>query len=169
MGGNGTRCATIHPVRIRLITVGTRMPGWVEQGVAEFQVRLPREWRFELVEIPVASRGKNPDIARLKGAEGEQMLGAIPDGAHAIAFDERGDLLGTLDWAKAIQAWQRDGRDVALLIGGPDGLAPECLARAERRWSLSKLTLPHALVRVMVLEQLYRAWSVTQGHPYHRP
>ena len=156
-------------MKVRLIAVGTRMPKGVEQGVAEFQVRLPREWRFELVEVPVAARGDNADVARLKQAEGERMLRAVPDGAELIAFDERGELLDTLAWAKAVQGWQRTGRDVALLIGGPDGLAPECLARAQRKWSLSKLTLPHALARVLVLEQLYRAWSVTQGHPYHRP
>jgi 23S rRNA (pseudouridine1915-N3)-methyltransferase len=156
-------------VRVRLIAVGTRMPKWVEAGVAEYQPRLPREWRFELVEIPVARRGDNPDIDRLKRAEGEKMLRAIPQGADVVALDERGESLPTTDWARAVQGWQRDGRDVALLIGGPDGLAPECLARAQRRWSLSKLTLPHGLVRVLVLEQLYRAWSVTQGHPYHRP
>lgn len=155
-------------MRIRLIAVGTRMPAWVEQGVAEYQPRLPREWRFELVEIPVAARGKNADIARLKQAEGEKMLKAIPAGAQVIALDERGESLATTDWARAVQDWQRDGRDVALLIGGPDGLAPECLSRAGRRWSLSKLTLPHGLVRVMVLEQLYRAWSLAAGHPYHR-
>ena len=155
-------------MRVRLIAVGTRMPGWVETAAADYAARLPREWRFELVEIPVARRGDNPDVARLKQAEGQKMMRAIPDGAQVIAFDERGDGLGTAQWAKEIQAWQRDGRDVALLIGGPDGLAPECLARAQRRWSLSKLTLPHALARVLVLEQLYRAWSVTASHPYHR-
>lgn len=156
-------------MKVRLIAVGTRLPKWVEQGVAEFQVRLPREWRFEVVEIPVAARGDHPDIERLKRAEGDKMLRAVPAGAEIIAFDERGESLDTLAWVKAVEAWQRHGRDVALLIGGPDGLAPECLKAAQRRWSLSKLTLPHALVRVMVLEQLYRAWSVTQGHPYHRP
>lgn len=156
-------------MKVRLIAVGTRLPKWVEQGVADFQVRLPREWRFELVEVPVAPRGDHPDIARLKQAEGERQLRAVPAGAEVIAFDERGEALSTADWAQAVAGWQRHGRDVALLIGGPDGLAPECLARAQRRWSLSKLTLPHALVRVLVLEQLYRAWSVTQGHPYHRP
>jgi 23S rRNA (pseudouridine1915-N3)-methyltransferase len=156
-------------VKVRLVAVGTRLPKWIEQGVAEFQQRLPREWRFELVEIPVAARGDNADIARLKRAEGEKMLRAVPVGAEVIAFDERGESLSTLDWAKALEGWQRHGRDVALLIGGPDGLAPDSLARAQRRWSLSKLTLPHALARVVVLEQLYRAWSVTQGHPYHRP
>ncbi len=144
------------------------MPKWVQAGVAEYELRLPREWHFDLVEIPVAARGDNADVERLKRAEGEKMLRAIPKGAEVIAFDERGEALSTVDWARAVQNWQRDGRDVALLIGGPDGLAPECLARAQRRWSLSKLTLPHALARVFVLEQLYRAWSLGAGHPYHR-
>jgi 23S rRNA (pseudouridine1915-N3)-methyltransferase len=156
-------------MRVRLVAVGTRMPKWVEQGVAEYEPRLPREWRFELVEIPVAARGDHADIARLKQAEGAKMLKAIPPGAEVVAFDERGELLSTIEWARAAEGWQRHGRDVALLVGGPDGLAPECLSRASRKWSLSKLTLPHGLVRVMVLEQLYRAWSVTAGHPYHRP
>lgn len=155
-------------MRVRLIAVGTRLPRWVADGVADYQPRLPREWRFELIEIPVASRGKNADVARLKDAEGEKMLRAIPQGAHVIVFDERGEALATADWAKAIQSWQRDGRDVALLIGGPDGLAPACLQRARERWSLSKLTLPHGLARVMVVEQLYRAASLLAGHPYHR-
>ncbi len=156
-------------MKVRLIAVGTRMPKWVGAGVAEYQPRLPREWRFEIVEIPVAKRGDNADLTRLKRAEGEKMLRAIPQGAEVIALDERGDALSTVEWARAVQGWQRDARDVALLVGGPDGLAPDCLARARQRWSLSKLTLPHGLVRVLVLEQLYRAWSVTQGHPYHRP
>lgn len=155
-------------MRVRLIAVGTRMPKWVAAGVAEYEPRLPREWRFELVEIPVAARGNNADVARLKRAEGEKMLRAIPPGADVVALDERGEALSTVEWAAAVRDWQRHGRDVALLVGGPDGLAPECLARAQRRWSLSKLTLPHALVRVFVLEQLYRAWSLAAGHPYHR-
>ena len=156
-------------MRVRLVAVGTRLPRWVEEGVAEFQVRLPREWRFELVEIPVAKRTGNADIARLKQAEGEKMLRAVPEGARVIAFDERGEARDTVQWAAAIRDWQRTGQDVALLIGGPDGLSPECLARAHAKWSLSKLTLPHGLARVLVVEALYRAWSVTQGHPYHRP
>lgn len=155
-------------MRVRLIAVGTRMPKWVVAGVAEYEPRLPREWRFEIVEIPVATRGANADIDKLKRAEGEKALRAIPAGAEIIALDERGDALDTMGWARAVQDWQRTGHDVALLIGGPDGHAPDVLKRATRRWSLSKLTLPHALVRVMVLEQLYRAWSVNQGHPYHR-
>jgi 23S rRNA (pseudouridine1915-N3)-methyltransferase len=155
-------------MRIKLLAVGDRMPPWVRAGFEDYAARLPREWRFELVEIPAAARSKNADIARLKEAEAEKISKALPRGAHLIALDERGEPLGTPDWAKAIEGWQREGQDVCLLIGGPDGLAPGILAGAQRRWSLSRLTLPHALVRVLVAEQLYRAWSVLANHPYHR-
>lgn len=155
-------------MRVRLIAVGQRLPRWIADGVADYQARLPREWRFDLVEVPVAARGKNADLARLRAQEGEKMLRAMPPGAHAVAFDERGKPLATPEWAAAIRLWQNEGRDVALLIGGPDGLAPACLERARERWSLSKLTLPHGLARVLVVEQLYRAASLLAGHPYHR-
>ena len=155
-------------MRLRLIAVGTRMPAWVQEGYNEYAQRLPRECRLELVEIPVEPRGKNADIARLREAEGEKMLRAAGGGSRLLAFDERGTALDTVGWSKALQQWLQDGRDVALLVGGPDGLAPACLERAETRWSLSKLTFPHPLVRVLLAEQLDRAWSVTQNHPYHR-
>lgn len=155
-------------MRIKLLAVGDRVPAWVRAGFEDYRARLPREWRFELVEIPAAARSKNADIARLKEAEAEKIAKALPRGAHLIALDERGESLSTLDWAKAVESWQREGQEVCLLIGGPDGLAPGILARAQRRWSLSRLTLPHALVRVLVAEQLYRAWSVLANHPYHR-
>ena len=157
-------------MRLRLIAVGTRMPAWVEAGVAEYLPRLPREWRYEIVEIPVASRaGNHPDIARLRDAEGQKMLKAIPEGAHVIALDERGALHATADWARSLQRYAREQREVAILAGGPDGLAPAALARAQEKWSLSKLTLPHGMVRVLVTEALYRAASLNAGHPYHRP
>jgi len=154
-------------LKLRLIAVGDKLPAWADAAVAEFTTRLPREWRFQLVEIPVTTRGKNADVARLKAAEGEKLLRAAGE-AEVIAFDERGSTLSTADWANQVQQWQRDGRDVALLIGGPDGLSPACLAHARQRWSLSKLTLPHAMARVLVAEQLYRVASVLAGHPYHR-
>ena len=155
-------------MRLRLIAVGTRMPGWVAAGVAEYQPRLPREWRYEIVEVPVASRAGNADIAKLRDAEGEKMLKQIPEGAHVVALDERGALHTTAEWAASLQRWNREHKEVALLIGGPDGLASTCLARARDQWSLSKLTLPHGMVRVVVTEALYRAASLNAGHPYHR-
>jgi len=151
-----------------LIAVGDRMPGWIEAGIADYTQRLPREWRFEVVEVPAAQRGKSGDPARWKKEEGARLLKGIPDGADVIAFDERGEMLATADWAAALKRLMQDGRDLCLLIGGPDGFAPEVLSRANRRWSLSKLTLPHALARVLAVEQLYRAWSVLANHPYHR-
>lgn len=144
------------------------MPAWIETGFADYAGRMPRECQLRLVEIPVAERGKNADIARLKQAEGEKILKALPRDASVIALDERGELLDSPAWGRELQGWLQSGRDTALLIGGPDGHAPEVLARADRQWSLSRLTLPHALVRVMVAEQLYRAWTLVTNHPYHR-
>jgi 23S rRNA (pseudouridine1915-N3)-methyltransferase len=155
-------------VRIRLIAVGTRMPAWVKEGYSDYAARMPRECRLELTEIPVAERGKNADIARLKQTEGAKILKALGADDVAIALDERGEVLDTRQWSQSLKRWMQDGRDVALLIGGPDGHAPDVLSRANRTWSLSKLTLPHALVRVLVAEQLYRAWSLLANHPYHR-
>lgn len=155
-------------MRIRLLAVGERMPAWIRAGFEDYSARFPREWRFELVEIATAPRGNNANIAKLKEAEAAKIAKALPRGAQLIALDERGESWSTLDLARNIEGAQREGQELYFLIGGPDGLAPELLARAQRRWSLSRLTLPHALVRVLVAEQLYRAWSVLANHPYHR-
>lgn len=154
-------------MHLRLITVGTRMPAWVTAGYEDYARRLPRELKIDLIEIPLAARGGNADIPRLKATEGERILRAV-GGARLFALDETGTGLSTLQWAESLTDWMRDGRDVALAVGGPDGHAEPVLQQAEARWSLSKLTLPHALVRVVLAEQLYRAWSVTVNHPYHR-
>lgn len=155
-------------MRIRLIAVGTRTPDWVQTAYADYAARLPHECRLELLEIPPGPRGKNADLARARQQEGEKILKALPREALAIALDEHGRELTSVEWSQELKSWMQSGRDTALLVGGPDGHAPEVLARAERRWSLSKLTLPHALVRVVVAEQLFRAWSLLANHPYHR-
>lgn len=155
-------------MKIHLIAVGTRMPAWVESAYSDYAARMPRECALHLKEIPVAERGKNADIERLKRDEGEKILRAAPKGATLIALDERGESLGSREWAQALSQWKQSGQDVALLIGGPDGHAPAVLEAAQRKWSLSKLTLPHALVRVLVAEQLFRAASILANHPYHR-
>lgn len=155
-------------MKLRLIAVGTRMPAWVEEAFADYSRRLPSEYGFTLSEIAVTPRGKNPDLARLKRDEGEKILKALPREARLVTLDERGGQWTTEQLALRLQRWQQDGRDVALAIGGPDGHAPEVLARAEESWGLSKLVLPHALVRVLVAEALYRAWSLNANHPYHR-
>ena len=155
-------------MRIRLLAVGARQPRWVADGFAEYAKRLPRQCALELVEIPAERRGAGVTPTVAIAREGDRMLRALPAKARTIALDERGEQLDTLGLAAQLERWMRGGGDVALLVGGPDGLAEECLARAELRWSLSRLTLPHGLVRVLVAEQIYRAWSITAGHPYHR-
>ena len=153
---------------INLIAVGTRMPAWINEGYREYARRMPRECCLKLTEIPLGQRGKSASAQRAVEAEGKRMLEAAPAGQRVIALDVRGQSWSTAQLAAQLELWMQDGRDVALLIGGPDGLSANCLARAEQRWSLSPLTLPHPLVRVVLAEQLYRAWTVTTGHPYHR-
>ncbi|MGY0218056.1 23S rRNA (pseudouridine(1915)-N(3))-methyltransferase RlmH [Endozoicomonadaceae bacterium StTr2] len=155
-------------MRIRIISVGSRMPRWVEEGYQEYARRLPQEFSLEMVEIPLGKRGKGSDLARLRRRECEQMLAAIRPGDRVIALEVGGRSWSTEQLAQQAGRWQEDGRNVSILLGGPEGLAPEAVARAEQLWSLSPLTLPHPLVRVLVAEQLYRAWTLLIGHPYHK-
>ncbi len=155
-------------MRIHLVTVGQRPPAWVVQGYEDYARRLAAGTCLRLVEIPLARRRRHADLARLREQEGERMLAAIPKGGRVIALEVTGRAWDSETLAGRLAAWLQDGRDVCLLVGGPDGLAPACLERADERWSLSPLTLPHALVRVIVAEQIYRAWTIVHGHPYHR-
>ncbi|WP_297187376.1 23S rRNA (pseudouridine(1915)-N(3))-methyltransferase RlmH [uncultured Porticoccus sp.] len=155
-------------MRLRILAIGTKMPDWVESGCNEYLKRLPPELRIEVVELPLGKRGKGADIQRAILREGEAMLKAIGERDQVIALEVQGKSWSTGDLAVNLQHWQGSGDNVSLLVGGPDGLAPACLARADSRWSLSALTLPHPLVRVLLAEQLYRAWSINAGHPYHR-
>lgn len=144
------------------------MPAWVQTGFEEYAKRLPAECRLRLVEIPAERRGKNADLPRLLAKEGERMLAAVPKGARVVALAVEGRRWETVQLAERLTGWLGEGRDIALLIGGPEGLAEACYERCDERWSLSPLTLPHPLVRIIVAEQLYRAWSLLSGHPYHR-
>lgn len=155
-------------MKLQLVAVGTKMPAWVTSGFEEYQRRFPRDLSLELVEIPAGKRGKNADIERILHREGEQMLEAIAKSARIVTLDIPGRPWTTPQVAEQLTRWQHDGRDVAILIGGPEGLAPTCKAAAEQSWSLSPLTLPHPLVRIVVAESLYRAWSINNNHPYHR-
>jgi len=155
-------------MRIHLIAVGNRMPAWVSDGYGEYAGRLNQECVLCLHEIPAEKRGKNADLEGIKRREGKQILEVLPKGSHVVALDVDGKMWSTEQLAQRLEEWMQDGKDVALLVGGPEGLSDECMARANQRWSLSALTLPHPMVRVVVAEQLYRAWSVTKGHPYHR-
>ena len=154
-------------MRARLIAVGDRMPAWVQAGYAEYVKRLSRELPLELVEISTKQRG-NRDAARATLEEGQAMLAAIAKGVHVIALDGRGASWSSEDLARQLAQWRMHGNDLAFLIGGPDGLAAAALERAQQRWSLGALTLPHPLVRIVLAEQLYRAVSLLGNHPYHR-
>jgi len=155
-------------MKIQIIAMGKSMPAWVETGFKEYAKRLPRECSLKLHEISLTKRGKHPDLARLIKQEGQQMLAAIPKQNRVIALSIEGRPYDTPSLATQLAEWMQDGQDVSLLIGGPEGLAPECLARADSHWSLSPLTLPHPLVRVILAEQIYRAWTILKDHPYHR-
>lgn len=144
------------------------MPRWVEEGYESFAKRMPPECALTLSEVAAVKRRKGVAVEQIVEREGVEMRAALPRGARVVALDERGTQWTTRQLAKRLADWLQGGQDVALLIGGPDGLSSACLDAAHEQWSLSSLTLPHALVRIVVAEQIYRAWSVLRGHPYHR-
>jgi len=153
---------------IRILAVGTKMPSWVQEGFEEYAKRFTAGCSLELCEIPAEKRGKNADIARLVEREGERLLAAVKPNHHIIALEVTGQAWSTLQLAQELKTWQTHGRHIDLLIGGPDGLSDACRKKAHATWSLSPLTLPHPLVRIILAEQLYRAMSILQNHPYHR-
>lgn len=143
------------------------MPAWVKQGYDEYARRLPRDL-CSLVELPLAVRSKNSSVESVKIQEGGIILSSIAASRHVVALDVGGRSLSTEELARKLSDWQMDGRDIAIMIGGPEGLSRPCLDRAQERWSLSAMTLPHPLVRIVLIEQLYRAWTILQNHPYHK-
>lgn len=155
-------------MRLHLISIGNKMPHWVGEGYLEYAKRLPNECALNLVEIAPGHRGKSADIHRAVREEGDRMLAAIPKGALVVVLDVLGKPWSTGQLSAHLGDWMRSGRDVALLVGGPEGLCDRCLAVADLRWSLSAMTFPHPLVRVILAEQIYRAWSLLRNHPYHR-
>ncbi len=155
-------------MRIRLIAVGSKMPGWITEGFQEYVKRLPAEVSLELHELALGHRGKGADLKRAIQKEGDQMLAAIGANDRVVALEVGGRNWSTEQLSDQLDGWLMDGVNVSLLVGGPDGLDPRCSARADQKWSLSGLTLPHPLVRVLLAEQIYRAWTILQGHPYHK-
>lgn len=153
---------------IRILAIGTKMPSWVTEGYNEYAKRFPPSCKLELIEIPAEKRAKQSDLKRLTQREGEKILSTIKPNNRVIALDVHGQPWNTLQLSEHLKVWHLEGRNIDLLIGGPDGLAPDCLKKAETKWSLSPLTLPHPLVRIVLAEQLYRALTIMQGHPYHR-
>ncbi|MGM0784779.1 MAG: 23S rRNA (pseudouridine(1915)-N(3))-methyltransferase RlmH [Pseudomonadota bacterium] len=155
-------------MKVRLLAVGTRMPDWVAEGVETYRRRLPRDFALDIEEIAPGARGKNADVTKAMALEGRRLRERLRGDELTVALEVGGQAWSTQRLAREAEGWRFEGRDVALLVGGPDGLEPSLSAAADRRWSLSPLTLPHPLVRVIVAEQLYRAWTLLVGHPYHR-
>jgi 23S rRNA (pseudouridine1915-N3)-methyltransferase len=156
-------------MRVRLIAVGTRLPAWADAGFADYQRRLRGADALELVEIPLARRASSGGDARALEAEAARILARLEPREFVVALEERGRMFTTLQLRDWLAERRRSGAPLAFIIGGPDGLAPAVLARAQLRWSLAPLTFPHGLARVLVAEQLYRASTLLAGHPYHRP
>jgi len=154
-------------VKIRILAVGTRMPAWVDAGANDYLRRLPAQFRTAIEEIRPVRRSAGAE-ARAVVEEGARILESLSRTDFAVALDVRGRSMSTEQLAQWLGERMRDGRDLAFIIGGADGLSQPCLARCELQWSLSPLTFPHGLVRVLLVEQLYRATSLLQGHPYHR-
>jgi 23S rRNA (pseudouridine1915-N3)-methyltransferase len=155
-------------MKLTILAVGHKMPDWITNGFDEYAKRMPPELRIELKEIKPEQRSSGRNAESVMAAERQRIEAALPKNARVIALDERGRDWTTMQLANALPGWQQDGRDVAFVIGGADGLAPEVKSRAELMLRISSLTLPHGMVRVLLAEQLYRAWSITQNHPYHR-
>ena len=155
-------------MRIKLISVGSKMPGWIEEGYKEYSRRLGHDLKLELVEIPLGRRSKGADVNRLREKEAGLMQAAIGQGDLVVTMEIKGKPWSTEQLADKMSGWQHSGHNVSLLVGGPEGLHPDCMALADLRWSLSSLTLPHPLVRVVIAEQIYRAWSILKNHPYHK-
>ena len=155
-------------MHIRLLAVGDRQPAWVDQAFDEYATRLPRQWRFRCQAVATATRRKSGASDAAVKAESDRILGQISPSDYVILLDERGQQFSSRELAERLGIWQGLGRDLSFVIGGPDGVSADCAARSDLAWSLSRLTLPHGLARVMFAEQLYRAWTINNGHPYHR-
>jgi 23S rRNA (pseudouridine1915-N3)-methyltransferase len=155
-------------MKLALVAVGQRLPAWAEAACDDYLKRFPAEWRVELKAVKAEPRTQGKTVEAMKAAEAQRIESACPKGARRVVLDERGSRLTTVQLAERLRAWQHDGRDVALVIGGPDGLDEALKAGADESLRLSDLTLPHAFARVLLAEALYRAWSLNAGHPYHR-
>lgn len=155
-------------MKINLIAIGKNMPEWVNNGFSEYAKRLPKDFQLNLIELPLIKRTKNINVAKIMEQEAELILQHVKSSDFTIALDEHGKQFDTKSLALQLQKWRENYQAINLIIGGPDGLAKEIFEKANFKWSLSNLTLPHPLVRIVVAEQIYRAWSILQNHPYHR-
>ena len=155
-------------MRSHLVAVGKRVPTWVTTGFNEYNKRLPKELRLDLVEIAPVVRSKSTTAQKIMTEEAKRIRAALPQNAMLITLDEHGTQFDSPTLSRKIESWSRQGQDLVFIIGGADGLGADLKQKTDMLWSLSPLTLPHALVRVIVVEQIYRAWTILQKHPYHR-
>lgn len=155
-------------MKLLIAAVGTRMPDWVTEAFSDYAKRFPRDLPLELIEVRAEPRTTGKTVETMMSLEAQRLRAAIPQRARLVVLDERGEDITTRRLAERLQKWQAEGDDVAFVIGGPDGLAPDFKQGARESLRLSSLTLPHAMVRVMLAEALYRAWSLSTNHPYHR-
>jgi 23S rRNA (pseudouridine1915-N3)-methyltransferase len=155
-------------VKINLIAIGNKMPDWVELAGNDFIRRLPAEIKINSILLPLIKRGKNPDIARIVRDESRKLITAVPKDSLFVVLDVLGKPVTTMKLSSLLETWLQQGQDISIIIGGPDGVSDELLSKAALKISLSQLTFPHPLVRVILLEQIYRAWSIINNHPYHR-
>jgi len=155
-------------MKLRVLAIGPKMPNWVTEACEDYLKRLPRELPMEFVPLALGNRNKGQSLEKAMAQEGDAMLTQLKAEDHVVALDLTGKSWSTEQLSMQLQGWREQAKNVALLIGGPDGLDARCLARADQKWCLSNLTLPHPLVRVLLSEQIYRAWSITQNHPYHK-
>lgn len=155
-------------MKLRLLTITHKSLSWIDEGYHEYARRLPPSCSLTVVEIPAEKRNTHSSVQRMLEIEGKKMLAAIHPQHHVIALDIKGQLWSTEQLAAHLQKWQQAGKNIDLLIGGPEGLAPACLQAAQEKWSLSPLTFPHFLIKLLISEQIYRAWSILNHHPYHK-
>jgi 23S rRNA (pseudouridine1915-N3)-methyltransferase len=166
---NGALIALIASMQIHLVAATNRQPAWVDAACAEYAKRLRGSVRLKISDVRLARRSTSDSVDRARDDEAGRMLAALPKGAYVLALCETGATWTTAQLAAQMAGWMRAGETPGLLIGGPDGLGQACLDAARTRWSLSALTLPHGLAKIVTIEALYRAWSLLEGHPYHRP
>lgn len=155
-------------LKFRLITVSNKAPYWINEGFQEYAKRLSSIMSFDVIEIPVEKRSSQKNIQPLIEKEGEKILATIKPQHTIIALDVQGKMWSTEELALRLKSWQLENKNIDFIVGGPDGLSTECLKKAQIKWSLSPLTLPHLFVRILIAEQIYRAWTILQGHPYHK-
>lgn len=155
-------------MHLDVVAMGSKMSAWVYEGVETYTQRMPPELKVQIIEVPLKTRSKLSDLKKCMEQEGEMMLKKVPDQNYCMVLDRCGTEWSTEDLALELKSWMQRGQNISLLIGGPEGLSKACLNRSDQKWSLSRLTFPHGLARVMVVEQLYRAWSIISHHPYHK-